>query len=108
MLPLSVDERDRLLTPLLQPHSWQTYSEHRSGDAIRRSFTFRNFDDAFEFMKDVAVKAKEMNHHPEWFNVYNKVDVVLTTHDAGGLSKRDIELATFINEAATKHGVKQP
>ncbi|KAA0190967.1 Pterin-4-alpha-carbinolamine dehydratase [Fasciolopsis buskii] len=82
------------------------YKEHKSGDAIRRTFVFKNFDLAFDFMTDVAEKAKEMNHHPEWFNVYNKVDIVLTTHDAGGLSKRDLELARFINEAACRWGAK--
>ena len=65
-------------------------------DAITRRFEFGNFDDAWAFMSAVAAKASEMDHHPEWFNVYNKVDVTLTTHDAGGVTDRDLELARFM------------
>ncbi|KAA3681234.1 4a-hydroxytetrahydrobiopterin dehydratase [Paragonimus westermani] len=108
MMPLSMSEREATVEPLLREHFWEKYGEHPSGDAIKRSFIFKNFDVAFEFMQKVATKAKLMNHHPEWSNVYNKVDIVLTTHDAGGLSKKDVEMAQFINEAALQHGVKQP
>ncbi|CAH8583756.1 unnamed protein product [Dicrocoelium dendriticum] len=108
MNALSSSDKELLLGPLLNEHSWISFPEHRTGDAIKKSFVFKNFDVAFEFMQDVAAKAKEMNHHPEWFNVYNKVDIVLTTHDAGGLSKKDIELALFINDAASKHNAKLP
>ena len=69
-------------------------------DAIQKTFQFRDFDEAFGFMTRVALKADKMNHHPEWFNVYNKVDVTLSTHDCQGLSQRDITLATFIDGAA--------
>ncbi|XP_038190870.1 pterin-4-alpha-carbinolamine dehydratase 2 isoform X2 [Arvicola amphibius] len=56
---------------------------------------------AFGFMSRVALQAEKMNHHPEWFNVYNKVQITLTSHDCGGLSKRDVKLAQFIDRAAT-------
>ncbi|SOC00084.1 4a-hydroxytetrahydrobiopterin dehydratase [Stappia indica] len=62
-------------------------------DAISRSFLFKDFNAAFGFMTRVALVAEKMNHHPEWFNVYRTVDVVLSTHDAGGLSELDIRLA---------------
>ncbi|XP_025850662.1 pterin-4-alpha-carbinolamine dehydratase 2 isoform X2 [Vulpes vulpes] len=56
--------------------------------------------EAFGFMSRVALQAEKMNHHPEWFNVYNKVQITLTSHDCGGLTKRDVKLATFIDKAA--------
>jgi len=61
--------------------------------AICRQFRFANFVEAFGFMARAALVAEKLNHHPEWFNVYNKVDVILTTHDAGGLSELDFKLA---------------
>ena len=70
-------------------------------DAITRSFKFKNFNQAFGFMSRVAMKAEKMDHHPEWFNVYATVDVTLATHDAGGVTRLDIELATFMDKAAT-------
>ena len=73
---------------------WQL-DEDRSG--IRREITFPDFNAAFGFMTRVAMKADAMQHHPEWFNVYNKVQMRLSSHDAGGLSKRDVELARFID-----------
>lgn len=68
--------------------------------AIEKSFVFDDFNQAFGFMACVALKAEQMNHHPEWFNVYNKVNVVLTTHDAGGVTEKDVALATFMDKAA--------
>ncbi|KVH60999.1 pterin-4-alpha-carbinolamine dehydratase [Burkholderia cepacia] len=68
-------------------------------DAIQRSLRFADFNEALGFMTRVAIKAQEMNHHPEWFNVYNRVDITLSTHDADGLTERDIELALFIDLA---------
>lgn len=68
-------------------------------DAINRKFKFTDFTEAFAFMTRVALHAEKADHHPEWFNVYNNVDITLTTHDAdenGGLSKRDIDLAKVI------------
>ena len=69
-------------------------------DAIRKSFKFADFNAAFGFMSRVALAAEKADHHPEWFNVYNKVDIVLSTHDAGGLSGRDLALAQAIDAIA--------
>ena len=66
-------------------------------DCIMRSFVFTDFVAAFGFMTQVALLAQEADHHPEWSNVYNRVTITLTTHDAGGLSRRDIALATRID-----------
>ena len=62
-------------------------------DAITRTFTFGDFNAAFGFMSRVAMVAEKMDHHPEWFNVYNRVEVTLSTHDADGLTERDLRLA---------------
>ncbi|CCF21252.1 Pterin-4-alpha-carbinolamine dehydratase [Pseudorhizobium banfieldiae] len=70
------------------------------GAAISRSFRFRNFSQAFGFMAECALVAERMNHHPEWFNVYSRVDVTLTTHDAGGVTEKDVKLARAMNRAA--------
>lgn len=70
-------------------------------DAIAKEFRFKDFNEAFAFMTRVALKAEHMNHHPEWSNVYNRVSVVLATHDCGGVSVRDVELAEFIDHVAT-------
>ena len=69
------------------------WREVEGRDAINKVFRFEDFSQAFAFMTRVALKAEVMDHHPEWFNVYNKVDVTLTTHDADGLSQKDIDLA---------------
>jgi 4a-hydroxytetrahydrobiopterin dehydratase len=66
-------------------------------DAIQRSFRFRDFSEAFGFMARVALLAEAQDHHPEWSNVWNRVEIVLTTHDAGGLSARDVRLAQAID-----------
>ncbi len=68
------------------------------GLAIERAFRFADFSEAFAFMTRVALLAEEADHHPEWSNVYNKVEITLTTHDAGGLSARDAEMAAAIDE----------
>ncbi len=68
--------------------------------AITRTFTFADFNEAFGFMARAALVAEKMNHHPEWSNVYKKVDVTLTTHEAGGLTKRDITLARAMDRIA--------
>merc|ERR1712170_154541 len=86
---LTEEERSSQLAPLLSK-GW-TMVEGR--DAIHKDFLFKDFNQAFGFMTRVALKAEKMNHHPEWFNVYNKVQVTLSTHDAGGLSEKDIKLA---------------
>lgn len=66
-------------------------------DALRRSFKFRDFVEAWGFMSRVALLAERRDHHPEWSNVWNRVDIVLTTHDAGGLSSKDVALARAID-----------
>jgi 4a-hydroxytetrahydrobiopterin dehydratase len=65
--------------------------------AIRRTFRFADFSAAFAFMTRVAIAAERRDHHPEWFNVYNRVDVTLTTHDAGGVTQKDLDLAAEID-----------
>ena len=75
-----------------------TYDAEARG--IRRSFRLSDFAAAFGFMTHVAILAEKADHHPEWFNVYNRVDILLTTHDAGGLSQRDIDLATQVDAIA--------
>lgn len=69
-------------------------------DAICKSYEFADFNAAWGFMSRVALKADQMDHHPEWFNVYNKVDVTLATHDAGGVTEKDIVLARFMDKVA--------
>lgn len=86
---LSQAARDAVMEPLLQT-GW-TYCEDR--DAIRKSFEFENFVEAFGWMTKAAIWAEKWNHHPEWSNVYKTVDVTLTTHDVGGLSALDAKLA---------------
>jgi 4a-hydroxytetrahydrobiopterin dehydratase len=70
------------------------------GRAIRKDFAFKDFNEAFGFMSRVALKAEAIGHHPEWFNVANRVEVTLTTHDAGGVSELDVTLAAFIESVA--------
>lgn len=67
-------------------------------DAMTKTFHFVDFNQAWEFMGKAAVLAEEMNHHPEWFNVYNRVEVTLTTHDCNGLSTNDVDMATKMDE----------
>lgn len=93
---LTEEERTHLL-PLLRNAQWV---EVVGRDAIYKEFIFKDFNQAFGFMSRVALQAEKMDHHPEWFNVYNKVQITLSTHDCGGLSQRDITLATFIDQAS--------
>ena len=81
-------------TALAKLNGW---SEVKDRDAISRTFTFRDFNEAFGFMTRVAIKAQEMDHHPEWFNVYDKVEIKLSTLEANGVTERDIRLAAFID-----------
>lgn len=92
--PLSEQERAPLLALL---PGWTAVADR---DAIHKRFTFADFNAAFAFMTRVAMQAEKADHHPEWFNVYNRVDITLSTHDANGLTQRDIDLARFIEQAA--------
>ncbi|EDL48686.1 4a-hydroxytetrahydrobiopterin dehydratase [Erythrobacter sp. SD-21] len=89
---LTAEERDTWLRALPE------WSLAREGKAIERSFEFADFAEAFAFMTRIAIIAEKRDHHPEWFNVYNKVDITLTTHDAGGLSLRDVNMAKKIDK----------
>lgn len=73
-------------------------------DAIGKSFRFDDFNAAFGFMARVALHAEKLDHHPEWFNVYNRVDVVLATHSAGGVTDLDVRMARFMDAAAARQG----
>ena len=88
---LTAEERD----------SWRSglkgWTLTREGKAIERKFEFADFSEAFAFMTRVAMIAESRDHHPEWFNVYNRVEVTLTTHDADGLSLRDVKMARKID-----------
>ena len=76
------------------------WSEVKDRDAITRTFVFRDFNEAFGFMTRAALVAEKLDHHPEWFNVYKTVTVTLSTHDAGGLTERDVKLAEAMNRLA--------
>lgn len=88
---LTEEERESWLAAL------PNWTPARGGDAIERKFKFADFSEAFGFMTRVALLAEKRDHHPEWFNVYNRVEITLTTHDAGGLSLRDVEMAEAID-----------
>lgn len=68
-----------------------------NNDTIRKDYTFKNFIEAMEFINKAAIIAEDLNHHPEWSNVYNKVSISLTTHDVGGISEKDFQLAKAID-----------
>jgi 4a-hydroxytetrahydrobiopterin dehydratase len=76
---------------------WQPVADR---DAIAKSFKFADFNAAFGFMTRVALAAEKLDHHPEWFNVYNRVEITLATHDAGGVTELDVTLARLIDAAA--------
>ncbi len=76
------------------------WNEVEDRDAIGKTFRFPDFNAAFAFMTRVALRAEKMDHHPEWSNVYDRVEIVLTTHDAGGVTARDVKLARFIDSVA--------
>jgi 4a-hydroxytetrahydrobiopterin dehydratase len=96
---LSTEARNSVLAELA---GW---SEVQGRDAITRTFDFKNFSEAFGFMTRVALAAEKADHHPEWRNVYKTVDVVLSTHDAGGVTSRDVDLAKLMNRFAGQFGV---
>ncbi|PXA85752.1 4a-hydroxytetrahydrobiopterin dehydratase [Caulobacter sp. D4A] len=82
---------------LAQLQGWTAAS---GKDAIEKTFKFADFNAAFGFMTRVAIEADKRDHHPEWFNVYNRVEVTLTTHDCDGVSERDVQLAKFMDAIA--------
>jgi 4a-hydroxytetrahydrobiopterin dehydratase len=95
---LTEKERDAALATL---PDWQP---SEAGDSITRTFVFADFSEAFGFMARAALAAEKMDHHPDWSNSYKKVVVTLTSHDAGGLSARDIKLAKAMNDLAEPTG----
>jgi len=91
-------EKSAIETALKSLPNWELADD---GLSIGRVHMFGDFNAAFGFMTRVALMADKMDHHPEWFNVYNKVNVTLTTHDAGGVTQKDIDLATFCDKASS-------
>ena len=81
-------------------NSWELTKDGR--EAVVKEFKFSDFNNAFSFMTSIAIKSEEVGHHPEWFNVYNKVKIILTTHDVGGLSEKDVMLGQFIDNQYEK------
>ena len=92
---LTDEEREAALAPLVE---WQIVEDR---EAITRSYKFKDFNEAFGWMARVAMVAEKMDHHPEWANVYNSVKVTLSTHDAGGLTQLDLNLAIIMDMIAT-------
>ncbi len=89
MIRLSQEEIDEELQKL---HGWRKIDEK-----LHKEFSFDSFNQAFGFMTRAAMEIEKMNHHPEWFNVYNRITIELTTHDAGGITKNDVNLAKILN-----------
>ena len=92
MIRLSQAEIDEELEKL---HGWSVINEK-----LHKEFSFDSFNQAFGFMTRAAMEIEKMNHHPEWFNVYNRITIELTTHDAGGITKNDVNLAKILNSLA--------
>ena len=92
-------------TALRELHGW---SEVEDRDAIRKSFHFSNFSEAWGFLSRIALVAEKMDHHPEIFNVYNRVEIILSTHDVEGVSERDVRLAQAIDELAPARDQRPP
>jgi len=88
---------DARKTALSKLNGW---SEVAGRDAVSKKFVFKDFNEAFGFMARAALVAEKMDHHPEWFNVYKTVEVTLSTHDAGGLTERDVKLAEAMDKIA--------
>ena len=94
---INTKERNKLLKRL------KGWKKTRGRDAIEKSFVFKDFITAFGWMTRISLIAEKMDHHPEWFNVYNKVNVTLSTHDAGGVTELDIKLAKEMDKSARKY-----
>ena len=99
---LNATERRALATSY---PAWQLLTER---NAMSRTFLFANFEAAFRFMQGCAVYAEQIDHHPEWLNVWNRVEVVLTTHSAGGLTQLDLQLAQWMDQTASAIGLQPP
>lgn len=99
---LNADERSTLAVDF---PAWQLQQQR---DALSRTFLFANFETAFRFMQDCAVYAEQIDHHPEWLNVWNRVEVVLTTHSAAGLTQLDLQLAKWMDQTASAIGLQPP
>lgn len=98
--PVLLDKASRsTVIPQLNESGWKLVDGR---DAIMKNYVFTDFVEAFDFMTRVAVEAEKVNHHPEWFNVYNRVDVTLATHDCGGLSQLDVNMARKMDELSQK------
>lgn len=92
MIPYETHEVSKALQDL---KGWSYDGDNKS---INKKYTFEDFNEAFGFMSRIAMYAESKNHHPEWFNVYNKVDVRLSTHDASGVTEKDIDMARFMDQ----------
>jgi len=92
-------EKLSVAAALAQLPGWSAVDDR---EAIFKSFKFKDFKAAFAFMTQAAMKAEQMDHHPEWFNVYNRVDVTLTTHDAQGVTALDVGLAQFLDQVTAR------
>ena len=97
-MPIDAMDPETLASRLADLPSWRVVA-----GKLHREFVFGDFSEAFAFMTRVAIHAEKLDHHPEWFNVYAKVVIDLTTHDAGGISERDFELAQFVDAVAGAH-----
>ncbi|XP_065582571.1 pterin-4-alpha-carbinolamine dehydratase-like isoform X2 [Artemia franciscana] len=95
---LTGEDRTVKLSPVFS-NGWKEVNDR---DALYKEFAFKNFNQAWGFMSMVALEAEKTDHHPEWFNVYNKVNITLATHECQGISDRDVKLATFIDQVAQK------
>lgn len=95
-MPKTKLDHNELKSALGKLDGWMLRSD---GGAIEKKFKFADFAEAFSFMTQMAITAEKMNHHPEWSNVYNRVEVALTTHDSNGVTGLDIELAAAMNKA---------
>ena len=95
-LLLNKEQREELVKPLVENRGWNLGDLNDSKrDALTKEFTFKDFITAYGFMTQIAIKSESINHHPEWFNVYNRVRLTWSTHDCSGLSKLDIQMAQF-------------
>ena len=90
---LSSDDLSKLIDQ--EALDWRIIED---GKKIKKTFKFKSFIEAFSFMTKIAIYAEKKDHHPEWSNVYNKVEICLTTHDAGGITEKDVDLINFIEK----------